>query len=64
MELNNTEREIVAWLRDADDQCAEDLCDALFAEMRKQRSSGRYTGQPFFDLFATAIESGSHRKEG
>jgi len=51
-----TEREAIArWLEDGDDQACEDLCDAIFAENRKQRAENVHVGQPYFQMFADAI---------
>lgn len=48
---------IVAWLRNGDDQAAEKLCTAVWAVNRDQRQTGMFVGQPYFDLFADAIEA-------
>ena len=48
--------EIVAWLERAEDQAAEDLCDAIFAEIRAQKTANQMVGYPYFKLFADAIE--------
>jgi len=59
--IRKRERERVArWLRDAEDQAAEDLCDRVFAEIRRQRAANQLVGQPYLDLFADAIEAGEH----
>jgi hypothetical protein len=48
--------DIVAWLRDGNDQAAEDLCTAHWAENKRQGERNIHAGQPYFDLFANAIE--------
>lgn len=61
MELNETEREIVAWLR-----AENKLCDC-FARSSGECACGVWDGMDkswTLDQVATAIESGSHRKEG
>ena len=55
MELNETEREIVAWLRD-EESCARLRRPELDAETIAYANA--------LGNAARAIESGSHRKEG
>lgn len=47
--------EIVRWLRNAEDQAAEDLCTKIWAINKEQRSANVFVGQPYFEAFADAI---------
>lgn len=48
---------------EGDPDLNEELCDALSAEIRKQREAGIYCAHPIFKLFADALVRGDHIKE-
>jgi len=61
-EAEQERKRIADWLRWSPGQENEDLCDALAAEMRKQRKAGMFAGHRYLELFAAAIERGDHLK--
>lgn len=55
--------DVVEWLRWGAGQANEDLCDAIFAEVKRQREAGVFVGHPYLELLAASIERGDYRED-